>query len=126
MNERTLKAAAFLLFSGSISVLRAVPAIDDAANAPAIAWVPEVTVGLLWGVLGIVGALGELSGSDVDHRDGVHVRSYAWGFASLLVAILIVGLAFSYLTGDFVRFVSETAGSIAGLVALAYFTTRVR
>ncbi|AHZ23191.1 hypothetical protein E6P09_01110 [Haloferax mediterranei ATCC 33500] len=126
MEKRTQKAVAFLVISGSMSFMRVVPAVESAANAPAIAWVPELTVGLLWGVSGIVAALGELTSSGIDHCDSNQSPSYVWGFVSLLVAILIVGLAFGYLTGDFSRFGAELLGPIGGLVVLTYFATRPR
>ncbi|MBO4247406.1 hypothetical protein IL252_06165 [Halomicrobium sp. IBSBa] len=122
MNDRTSKAVAFLGLCGSMSFLRIAPAIESAANAPAIAWVPEVTVGLLWAVAGIVGALGELTGSG--GRDSDQLPSYVWGWASLLVAMFVVALAFGYLTGDFVRFGPELGGPIVGLVLRTYFALR--
>lgn len=75
MNERTSKAVAFLGLSGSVSFLRIVPTVESAAHLSAIAWVPEVTLGLLWAATGVVGALGELSGSGIDGRDSDQLPS---------------------------------------------------
>ncbi|NLV08692.1 hypothetical protein GOC74_01905 [Halomicrobium mukohataei] len=124
MNDRTSKAVAFLGLSGSVSFVRIVPTIESTANAAAMAWVPEVTVGLLWAMTGIVGAMGELTGPDIDGRDSDQLPSYAWGWASLLVAIFIVALGFGYLTGDFLRFGGELVTPFGAVVT--YFALRSR
>ncbi|WP_018256505.1 hypothetical protein [Halomicrobium katesii] len=124
MNERTSKAVAFLGLSGSVSFLRIVPTVESAAHLSAIAWVPEVTLGLLWAATGVVGALGELSGSGIDGRDSDQLPSYVWGWASLFVAIFIVGLGFGYLTDDYLRFGAELVAPIGALIT--YFAHRYR
>lgn len=126
MNKRTQKAVAFLGLSGSMSLLQIVPAIESAPTAPAMAWVPEMTVGLLWAATGIVGALGELTGSGIDGRENDQLPSYIWGWGSLLVAMFVVALAFGYLTDDYLRFGAELGAPIAGLVVMTYFVIRRR
>ncbi|ACV46550.1 MULTISPECIES: hypothetical protein [Halomicrobium] len=116
MNERTGKAVAFLGLSGSISFLRIVPTVESAAHLSAIAWVPEVTLGLLWAATGVVGALGELTSSDAEYRDSGQLPSYVWGWASLLVAMFVVGLGFGYLTEDYLRFGAELVAPIGALI----------
>ena len=126
MNEHTQKAVAFLAVGGSMSFMQVLPVIESVTDAPAIAWMPELTIGLLWGVSGVVAALGALTGSGIDRRDDNQLPRYAWGFAGLLVATLILGLGFGYLTGDFVRFAVDLVGPIIGLVVIAYFALRRR
>ena len=124
MNEHTQKTVAFLILGGSVSFFRIVPAVESAPNVPEIAWVPEMTLGLLWAATGVVGAFGELTRSGVEHRDGTKLPRYAWGWVSLLVAIFTVALAFSYLTDDFLRFGVELVAPIG--VAMTYFTHQYR
>ncbi|WP_244256865.1 hypothetical protein [Halomicrobium sp. IBSBa] len=47
MNDRTSKAVAFLAVGGSMSFMQVLPVIESVADAPAIAWIPELTIGLL-------------------------------------------------------------------------------
>ncbi|WP_018256504.1 hypothetical protein [Halomicrobium katesii] len=126
MNEHTQKAVAFLAVGGSMLFMQVLPVIESIADSPAITWVPELTIGLLWGMSGVVAALGALTGSDIDRRDDNKLPRYAWGFAGLLVVTLILGLAFVYMTGNLARFAVDLVAPVVGLVVIAYFALRSR
>ncbi|WP_255317979.1 hypothetical protein [Halomicrobium sp. LC1Hm] len=126
MNDRTSKAVAFLAVGGTMSFMQVLPVLGSVADAPAVAWLPELTIGLVWGVCGVVAALTALTGAGIDRRDDGSLPWYTWGFAGLLVATLVLGLAFGYLTRDWARFRAELVGPIVGLVVIAYFVLRRR
>ncbi|NLV08690.1 hypothetical protein GOC74_01895 [Halomicrobium mukohataei] len=126
MNDRTSKAVAFLAVGGTMSFIKVLPVFGSVADAPAVAWLPELTIGLVWGVSGVVAALTALTGAGIDRRDDGSLPWYAWGFAGLLVATLVLGLGFGYLTGDFARFAVDLVAPIVGLAVIAYFALRRR
>lgn len=127
MGDRTPVKATLLIAALLFPAFLIVPTIRSLpANAPATAWVPEVTVAALLGVMFFIGFLGEVLGPDIEDSDGHELRGYVWGVAGVAVAILVVSLAFIPLTDDPTPFVAAAGGTIVGLVALTYTAVRAR
>jgi len=127
MDERTPVKATLLIAAVLFPAFLIVPTMRSLpANAPAIAWVPEVTVAALLGVMFFIGFLGEVLSPDVEDSTALKPRSYVWGVAGVAVSLLIVNLAFIPLTDNSTPFVAAAVGTIVGLVTLAYITVRAR